>query len=506
MSKDLQKIILNNIRNFITIVGSTVVLLVGCGGGSPLSPHEKPEPQPEPRLQLLEPQGVGSLMPAFDPDIAHYALTCGDGQEGELRVAAPQQALLYFNDRYSAKPAKLSFDGLSALDDIKITVAVGSQRKDYYLHCIPEQFPTISVSEQSDAVDSGFLLLSPRMQDKSYLLILDNNGVPRYRKIVDGVASEFKRHPDGRYSYVRRLGRNEFGHFDNEIVILDAQFSEQTTVRTVGLNHTDNHDFLITPEGNYLLMSYNSAYRDLSPWGLSQSELTRDSVIQEITPDGNVVFEWNSWDHVDVGDCLNHRFPDDYAHINSFQVSADENLVASLRGCSMVLKIERPSGRTLWDLGGFNPEIAIVGDPYNEFCGQHTATLDAENNLLVFDNGGHCNGSREGSYGNFSRAVEYKIDEEAAQASFIRDYSFDGAYSAYTSSGGGVFRTPNGNWLISWSRNVMDVTEVTPSGEIALRMRLFDGENQLRLYRAYREPSLSLPLRVEGTTTFQPFE
>ena len=93
----------------------------------------------------------------------------------------------------------------------------------------------------------------------------------------------------------------------------------------------------------------------------------------------------------------NHRFPDDYAHINSLQLLADGNLIASLRGCSMVLNIDRASGTgsTIWDIGGLHPSLQISGDPYGEFCAQHTATLNNIGDLFIFDNGGHCNGARE---------------------------------------------------------------------------------------------------------------
>jgi hypothetical protein len=366
----------------------------------------------------------------------------------------------------------------------------------------------MEITTKTEGVDDGVMIISPNSGDKGYLLILDNNGVPLFRRVIDGRVTDFKRHFDGRYSYaLRDSSRNEFGQWDNTIVVLNASFQEERRLNTVGLNHTDNHEFLITTEGTFILASYNSSYRDMRPWGLSESELTRDSVIQELNDQGEVLFEWDSWDHIDVNNCLNHRFPDDYAHLNSIQVAPDGNLIASLRGCSMVVKIDRASGTgaTIWDIGGLDPSLQIVGDSFEEFCGQHTASEDEDGNLYIFDNGGHCNGTREETSGLFSRALQYLLDLDAGQANFQRDYSLNGSYSEYTTSGGSFFPVQNGNWLINWSAGINDITEVSPDGDIELQFFLSSGGEKLRVYRVYRDYDLELPINIDGELSFYRF-
>ena len=56
---------------------------------------------------------------------------------------------------------------------------------------------------------------------------------------------------DGRYSYAIKTVANEFGKPNSEIVVLDAHFQEIKRLSTIGLNQTDNHDFLITSDGTY---------------------------------------------------------------------------------------------------------------------------------------------------------------------------------------------------------------------------------------------------------------
>lgn len=498
--------------NFINVFSFSVILCLslvttGCesgpdngkdaGFGVPM--------QAKPSLTALSIDGLeAGLYPAFSTSVRHYAVQCGDGGAFSINFTTENTTEAKFNGLVALENV-VSFQNLNIRDDIAIRVSNGDLSETYYLHCTSSSFPKLAITERSELVDDGFLLISPRMSGKSFMLILDNNAVPRFRKVIDGSITDFKRHWDGRYSYAQRTVINDFGFSDFEIVILNSKFEEQERLKTIGLNQTDNHDFLVTRDGTYMFLSYNSKQRDLSAYGLSESELTRDSVIQEQTPSGEVVFEWNSWDHVSIDNCLNHRFPDDYAHINSITIAEDRNIVASLRGCSIVLKIDRSSAETVWQLGGFDSDLTIVGDSYGEFCGQHTASLGADNSLLIFDNGGHCNGVREDTFGTFSRAVTYTIDESSAQANFTRDYSYNSSYSDYTSSGGSVFSTKNGNWLISWARGVSDITEIAPDNSVALRLEVSDGAEKLTVYRAYREYDLDLPITVNGETKFLNF-
>ena len=410
-------------------------LLSGCGGGS--SSSEVQQSLALSDMGVTTPLGV--YYPDFDPNILHYAATCGDEEPVMLSFSSFSQGVdLSVNGTEVLMGAQHELEGLTGDHDIVVELTKGDRSQTYFIHCIPAEFPEFALVKKTDEVDSGFLITAARIDNTSYLLVLDNNAVPRLRKAIEGRVSDFKLHDDGRYSYAIKTVNNEFGKPNNEIVVLDAHFQEIKRLSTISLNQTDSHDFLITSDGTYILMAYNSSYRDMRPWGLSENELTRDSVIQEQNDQGEVIFEWNSWDHVDVNSCLNHRFPDDYAHLNSMQVAADGNLIISLRGCSLIMKIDRSlgSGDAIWEVGGSNPTFQIVGDSFEEFCGQHTASVDSEGRLYIFDNGGHCNGDREQNYGLFSRALVYSLDLESSQAVFFKDYSFNGTYSEYSISGG----------------------------------------------------------------------
>ena len=225
--------------------------------------------------------------------------------------------------------------------------------------------------------------------------------MPRWQqRLPNSRTVHFKVHPDGKYPY--SYGEN------HEIVILDQNLDVVERVTTTDdLQHTGTHDFVIRENGNYVFEAYEPAIRDFSAYTdendnpYSTSEDTSDSVIEEVNPAGSRVFFWNSWDDMYLNDCLQHRFPIDYAHINSVQVVDDADIIASFRGCSQVWRIDRETGAGEWLLGRSNRSDAeweahgirtlkIVGDPHGEFCGQHSARLIPNGHLLLFDNGNHC--------------------------------------------------------------------------------------------------------------------
>ena len=352
------------------------------------------------RLGSLLVTGGEGMYPEFDPGVLHYAVRCADGTV--LQVAAQAQdgdatLRLPHSDRTATGAVEATVT-VNSDHDLAIEVGGGPRVTTYVVHCIPPDFPDIVIEKRTGAVSEGRLLMTPgvRQSDKSFLAIVDNNGVPRRVMRPNVRARNFRRYPGGRYSFSERApDRTEAA------VILDADFNRIDTAALVGNllpEHTGGHDFLITENGTYLLMSYYPAERDLSAFEqcrdadgssrqCSASEPAGDSVIQEVTPDGGQVLLWNSWEHVKIADCTVHRFPNDYAHLNSLH-ELEGDIVAGLRGCAQVLRIERATGAVVWQLGGTLPMrtdrpppssgateyLDVVGDPGGEFCGQHSLT------------------------------------------------------------------------------------------------------------------------------------
>ena len=472
------------------------------------------------------------MYPSFKPGVLHYAVRCADGTA--LRVAAEAEeedaALRWLHDGSTATGSVQA--SVTVNDDHDLAVEVSNRRGavTYYLHCIPPDFPDIAIETRTAAVSDGLLLMTPsvrgpllmpgvRRPGASFLAIVDNNGVPRWVMRSDVEARNFRRYPDGRYSFSTRADGAE------PTVILNADFERVDTVTLAGgLDplYTGGLDFLIMENGNYLPMSYYPAARDLSAFDecigedgssrrCSTSEQADDSVIQEVTPDGDQVLLWNSWDHVKIADCTQHRFPNDYAHLNSLHEMEGGDIVVGLRGCAQVLRLERSTGAVVWQLGGTEPMRAdrprpaagatrylpVVGDPEGEFCGQHHVTVTPAGSVLMFDNGNHCLGPRKART-PVSRIVEYDI-ASGTVARFVREYRLPAA-DGFAASGGGVTALANGNWLITWGNNghPLAVSEVDRAGNEIFRMNISKGGEPYITSRVYREPesALGIPLNL----------
>jgi hypothetical protein len=267
---------------------------------------------------------------------------------------------------------------------------------------------------------------------------------------------------------------------------LDSEFNEIAQITTVGLSHTDNHDFLIEPNDELIVMSYDGRIRDLTAFGMSAEEVVEDSVIQVLDrKTRQVLFEWNSWGQILYED---QTYPDtrgEYAHVNSIFVDSDGHIILSARGTSQVVKISRPGGQVLWKLGGKSNQFEFANDPYANLCGQHTASRLENGNLLIFDNGQFCWPDIP-ERGELTRVVEYRIDEQSLVAELVWSYSRE---DTYTLSQGSAQRLSNGNTLIGWGRGPgVLATEVDEDGAKVFEIVALADGRPVITYRARRYP------------------
>ena len=291
--------------------GSTVTITHRVSGGdyaglaaAPVTVTTADDARPD--LVSLQITGSGNTMyPAFAGDVLHYAMTCADATT--LQVAAQaldsgaRLTLLRANeaDNQVADGTLNAQLTVAADHDIAIEVSGGGDTATYVVHCLPADFPDITVLEKTDQVTDGLLFVTPRYgggrQWTVFMAILDNNGVPRFhRKLTPHYndARNFRRHPDGTHSIFKRALRGSITSW--AVDLLDQQFTVTRTVGVVApLTKTDEHDFLIIDEaterkGNFLFVSLDRASREFTRYGtgpgFTDEQSVLDSVIQEVTP------------------------------------------------------------------------------------------------------------------------------------------------------------------------------------------------------------------------------
>ena len=442
------------------------------------------------RLELssLTASGGGgrAMYPSFDPGTLHYAVGCDPAQTLTLRLSTRDATtrLAVNGVQQVSQNAVVALNQLDGDDDILITLSnAAGASTTYVVHCMNSDDPYLKAEKRpGSAIEliAGSVNEGPGLGARGRLLVIDANGVPRVlRRIYNPRVTHFRPQDNQEFPYSHALilpepFQSPWGaRRDFEISILDRDFNEVRRVTTTeAIQHTDQHDFLIKENGNFVLMAYESIERDLSefvdhhgnPYGTM--EFAEDSLIEEVTPEGDQVFFWSTYDHMYLGDCMVNQFPANYAHLNSLQL-VDDDLVISLRNCSQVLRIDGTTGEVQWRLGsskrsdaewealGLQPPLQIIGDPYVEFCAQHSAKLMPNGHLLLYDNGWHC--PRDPATGlprrpeeEFSRVVEYALDLERGTATFVRHHSLHGTFTLFNQYQGLVVPMVNDSWLISW--------------------------------------------------------
>ena len=206
--------------------------------------------------------------------------------------------------------------------------------------------------------------------------------------------------------------------------------------------------------------------------------------MEEQTPEWEVVFEWNSLEHIPVSDSeYFNSLPyykinniNDYIHINSVFEDTEWSLLISSRHLNEVTKIDRNTGNIIWRLWWKQSDFKFINDPLGWFNHQHTATVLDNGNILIYDNW-NLHSTKQ------TRVVEYKLDEASKTASLVWSYQIEWKFTYATWS---AQRLKNGNTFIWWwfDDTNLRMTEVNKNKE-----KIYDifTPNNRHIYRAFKE-------------------
>jgi len=347
---------------------------------------------------------------------------------------------------------------------------------------LPLDFPNISATTFGVTAPGKLFLANMRFNGTyaPYLMILDNSGYPVFYRALQARAWDFKIQPNGLMTY--------FDSFSQSYLVMDTLYQIIDTIRCGNGYSTDVHELRMLPNGNALLMSYDPQIVDMSrivPGGDTAAVVT-GLIIQELDTRKNVVFQWRSWDHFQITDANNVDFTAhtiDYVHGNAIEVDWDGNLLISCRHMDEITKVNRLTGNIIWRWGGKNNQFTFLNDSLR-FKWQHAIRRIPNGNYTMFDNG-------VWRPTQFSRAVEYHLDETAMTATLVWQYQqspdvFGGAL-------GYVQRLPNGNTLIGWGSTTPTVTEVAPDGSKVFELSFDTGMYSYRAYRLEADFTVGIP-------------
>lgn len=152
-------------------------------------------------------------------------------------------------------------------------------------------------------------------------------------------------------------------------------------------------------------------------------------LITEVTPAGEVAWEWRSWEHLKYEEDIicpmeNRR---EWTHQNALNITREEDLIVSFRQISTVGIVDRNSGEFRWKWGPGN------------ISHQHHPTMLDNGHILLFDNGSH-----------HTRPVPYSrvIEVDPATNQIEWEYKADPPFSFFSPLISSAQRLGNGNTLI----------------------------------------------------------
>src|SRR5205807_5189499 len=152
-------------------------------------------------------------------------------------------------------------------------------------------------------------------------------------------------------------GYSGAGLGEGEDVIDDGSYRTLAVIHAANGLSADLHEFEITPQNTALITAYYPVLWNASSVHGSTRQIVLDSVVQEIdVKTGLLLFQWDSLDHVPLGDSYepvpsSAGAPLDYFHVNSLEPTSSGELIISGRNTWAAYDVDRP-GRAVWTLGG----------------------------------------------------------------------------------------------------------------------------------------------------------
>ena len=348
--------------------------------------------------------------------------------------------------------------------------------------------PVLQVTKKARNTAAGYVFVAPEAGDAGQggSLVVDNEGQVVWFRPLRHPILPTSRAMNFEVQTYRGKPVLTWGETPGEYVIFDDSYQEIARFTAAHDYNGDHHEFLISPQDTALITIFNAVPQDLTSVGGAKDSVAMQGIVQELDIEtGEVLFEWQSIDHVAVEETYvspaeDHYPGIDYFHLNSVDVEPDNNLLISARETSAVYKIDRKSGEIIWRLGGKKSDFEMQEGA--RFAFQHDARRLSDGNISIFDNGSLVFDNGTPRAVENSRAIVLDVDEKRMTASLVHEYTHPEGKKA--DAAGNTQVLPNGNVFVGWGR-ALAISEFSPEGELLFDLTL-PPEN--RSYRAFRFP------------------
>jgi arylsulfate sulfotransferase len=329
-------------------------------------------------------------------------------------------------------------------------------------------------------------------------------------------------------------------------VRMDAAFAEVNMLGQVvkiwnARYFVDPHEDCITGHGTFLYLERRLKLNTIFPSNVTDpraplvtTNFSYFRIVEMSAADlhaGSILNKWSLDSMLDPArfDYLAYQIPEggvDPEHANAIiEDTRDNSIIVSLRNQDAVIKFSR-SGQIKWILGPHNNWgsqwqrylLKPVGRPFEWNYGQHAPVFTPQGTLLLFDNG-NCRAEpfdpQVADKANYSRAVEFRIDDANMQVSQMWQYADTNTDRLYAGTLGNASWLPQtGNVLVTFgcvtyengahpdpvapNATIARIKEVTHEANpsVVFDLELSDPDNTnsksqgYEVYRSYRIPDL----------------
>jgi len=384
--------------------------------------------------------------------------------------------------------------------DFKVTIAVPSKErkirpqepvdkgkgKTLEFASRPDLVPpavTITTSKAGHE-DSGDIFLAPKggRGQEGVMLVDDKGGLVYFKPMPkDRIATDFRTQTyAGKPVLTWWQGGLITGDGRGYGVIYDSHYKKVKTVHAGNGYSMDLHEFTLTPQGTALVMAYDRVTMDLTELGGPKGASVVGAVVQEIdVKTGLVLFEWHSIGSIGL-DESKANLPAkaggeyDYMHLNSIDLTKDGDFILSARNTWGIYKVDRPTARVQWRLGGTKSDFKMGEGTTTAW--QHHARVLPSGDLEIFDNGASPPVHKA------SRAIELKLDERGKTVKLV--HAFTHPENVLAATQGSAEPLENGDIFVGFGSQKY-FGEFDPKGKLVFGGELARGNDS---YRAFRLP------------------
>ncbi len=457
-----------------------------------------------------------ALRPGFSSATFDYVLQCASGTNSvTLNMTAVAGGTVRLVAPVTTQPSASAVVPLSLTENQAAVIEATNaqnQAARYWIRCLPHDFPAVNVTRHptvGSPTPGWYLTANLAGTTTSYAMILDTNGTPVwYKHSAVGVAQDVDSFAKNTVTFASApasgFGRDPNGGFD----VYNLETNQITgRIKTVNAP-TDFHELRMLPNGNRLLLSYPLKHGvDLT--GLTATPMPgpnstiADCEVQEVNPQGQLVYKWDASDHIDpvtenkfVGvDSINNETVYDVYHCNSIDAIPGGDLLVSVRHAFAVVRIRRSDSKIIWKLGGTAnnkdsaQHITIQNYPQGTLSAQHDARYLPNGNISVFDNQSFSPGPAQG--------VEFALNLTAGTAAPV--FQFGQPLGKPSFATGNFRRYGDGDSVICWGflafggPNEQLFSEVNAAGEDVLDVAFGSGDPP---YRAVKVPTTRFDVNV----------